>query len=168
MTNSFVAERGKRPPMIFLRDQGLAAHPITDGRKPSEQVNRVATFTGQGFKAPESAEPLLEFGDETQMVIMKPGTRNAVVERRDAQGYLQGAVLRVGKGRVAVFGEASMFSAQLAGPEKRPMGMNSPLAPDNQQFLLNVMHWLSSADGFGEVQTKAEEVEAEVEEIAEP
>ena len=61
-----------------------------------------------------------------------------------------------------------MVSAQLAGPEKRPMGMNSPLAPDNQQFLLNVMHWLSRADGFGEVQTKAEEVEAEVEEIAEP
>ncbi|MBI3470619.1 MAG: hypothetical protein HY013_04620 [Candidatus Solibacter usitatus] len=32
-----------------------------------------------------------------------------------AKGYLQGAVLPFGKGRVAVFGEAAMFSAQLSG-----------------------------------------------------
>jgi len=51
--------------------------------------------------------------------------------------------MRVGKGRVAVFGEAAMFSAQLAGPNKAPMGMNAPIAAQNPQFLLNVMHWLS-------------------------
>ena len=45
--------------------------------------------------------------------------------------------------RVAVFGEAAMFSAQLAGPDKRQMGMNAPIASKNPQFLLNVMHWLS-------------------------
>jgi hypothetical protein len=51
--------------------------------------------------------------------------------------------LNIGKGRVAVFGEAAMFSAQLAGPKKSPMGMNAPIAKQNPQFLLNVMHWLS-------------------------
>jgi hypothetical protein len=44
---------------------------------------------------------------------------------------------------VAVFGEAAMFSAQLAGPARMPMGMNHPLAKQNTQFALNVMHWLS-------------------------
>ena len=58
-------------------------------------------------------------------------------------GWLQGATLRAGKGRVAVFGEAAMFSAQLAGPNKTPMGMNAPNAKQNPQFLLNVLHWLS-------------------------
>jgi hypothetical protein len=51
--------------------------------------------------------------------------------------------MNVGKGRVAIFGEAAMFSAQLAGPQKLPMGMNAPVAKQNPQFMLNVMHWLS-------------------------
>jgi len=32
---------------------------------------------------------------------------------------LQGAALAFGRGRVAVFGEAAMFSAQVSGPERR-------------------------------------------------
>ena len=55
--------------------------------------------------------------------------------------------MKVGRGRVAVFGEAAMFSAQLAGP-KQPMGMNAPQAEQNHQLLLNVMHWLSRAKGM--------------------
>ena len=36
-----------------------------------------------------------------------------------------------------------MFSAQVSGPDRRPMGMNHPDAAQEAQFLLNVMHWLS-------------------------
>lgn len=58
---------------------------------------------------------------------------------------LQGAVLRFGKGRVAVFGEAALFSAQerLGKDGRTLMGMNRPDATQNPQFLLNVVHWLS-------------------------
>ena len=35
-----------------------------------------------------------------------------------------------------------MFTAQLAGPEKRKGGMNSEYASQNYQFLLNIIHWL--------------------------
>ena len=58
---------------------------------------------------------------------------------------LQGAVFRYGKGRVAVFGEAAMFSAQKITREDgiSYMGMNRDDASQNPQFLLNVMHWLS-------------------------
>lgn len=48
-----------------------------------------------------------------------------------------------GRGRVAVFGEAAMFTAQVTGPERQPMGMNAPGAEQNAQLLLNVLHWLS-------------------------
>jgi len=51
--------------------------------------------------------------------------------------------MRLGEGRVAFFGEAAMFSAQLAGLPGQPMGMNNPAAAENVQFLLNVIHWLS-------------------------
>ena len=42
-----------------------------------------------------------------------------------------------------MFGEAAMFSAQLAGPNRGPMGMNDPAAAQNPQFMLNVLHWLT-------------------------
>jgi hypothetical protein len=60
-----------------------------------------------------------------------------------AEGMYQGVVLRHGTGRVASFGEAAMFTAQVSGPQRRPMGMNRPEAHQNPQFLLNVMRWLS-------------------------
>jgi hypothetical protein len=59
------------------------------------------------------------------------------------EGWCQGATLRFGKGRVALFGEAAMFTAQLAGPNRAPVGMNAPQAPQNAQFLLNVVRWLT-------------------------
>ena len=58
-------------------------------------------------------------------------------------GWLQGAVMQVDFGRAAFFGEAAMFSAQVSGPERNPMGMNAPMAEQNYQFVLNLMHWLS-------------------------
>ncbi len=121
----------------------LADHPITRGRGPRESVDSIRTFTGQGFRAPH-AQPLIvlprgyvvrmprvawEFTPDTPVV---PG-----------EGLLQGAALTAGRGRVAVFGEAAMFSAQLAGPDRRPMGMNAPGAERNHQFVLNVLHWLT-------------------------
>jgi hypothetical protein len=56
--------------------------------------------------------------------------------------------VKIGKGRVAVFGEAAMFSAQLGGPNRIPVGMNSPDADQNYRLLLNVMHWLTRAKGM--------------------
>lgn len=35
-----------------------------------------------------------------------------------------------------------MFSAQLAGEERIPMGMNRPEAAQNYRFALNVLRWL--------------------------
>jgi hypothetical protein len=61
---------------------------------------------------------------------------------RDVGGWLQGATLELGRGRVAIFGEAAMFSAQVAGAERRPMGMNAPMAEENARFVLNVLHWV--------------------------
>jgi len=50
---------------------------------------------------------------------------------------------------VAVFGEAAMFAAQLTGAKGEPVGMNSLRASYNLQLLLNVLHWLSRAPGYG-------------------
>ena len=44
---------------------------------------------------------------------------------------------------VAVFGEAAMFSAQLAGPNRVPAGMNAPGAGGNVTMLRNLVRWLT-------------------------
>jgi hypothetical protein len=47
-----------------------------------------------------------------------------------------------GKGRVAIFWEAAMFSARIAtlDGQSMKMGMNVP-GNDDRQLALNVMHW---------------------------
>ncbi|HEX6913520.1 MAG TPA: DUF4350 domain-containing protein [Longimicrobium sp.] len=130
----------------FSRANGLLAdHPVTNGRGREERVDSVDSFTGQAFRLMRpDAQPLLTLGPGTVLLMPEVAWQfSPLTPRMRADGLLHGAVLRHGRGRVAIFGEAAMFSGQLAGPERRPMGMNDPTAPQNVQFLLNVMHWLT-------------------------
>jgi hypothetical protein len=129
----------------FQRSDGtLGDHPITRGRNRNERIDSVRTFTGQAFRVVAPAVPLLLVAPDTMLLFPTEAWKfTEATPRVRADGMWQGAVLTVGRGRVAVFGEAAMFSAQVSGPERRPMGMNTPTARQNPQFLLNVMHWLA-------------------------
>lgn len=133
-------------PLLYTRaDKSLFDHSVTRGRSERERVDSVATFTGSAFQI-DRGDPILTFlGAEAISYTPKAfGQRpDKDTPRVPIKGWHQGVVIKVGKGRVAIFGEAAMFSAQLAGPQKRPMGMNDPVAKQNPQFLLNVIHWLS-------------------------
>ena len=133
----------------WSRSEGeLPDHPITNGRSEEEKIHSVSSASGSAFRSERPVEPLL---------VLKPGTQSWEPERAmeftsetrkvPVGGWFRGAVLRFGKGRVAVFGEASMFTAQLRGPDRRPQGMNEPENKGNVQFLLNIMHWLSGLPG---------------------
>lgn len=124
----------------------MVDHPITNGRSPSERVEHVITDTGQAFRPSPGTrvEPLMVLGHDA-VLFMSPDWREEFTDatpRLSAAGWYQGVVLRRGAGRVAAFGEAAMFSAQV-GSDGEPMGMNDPEADQNHQFVLNVMHWLS-------------------------
>jgi hypothetical protein len=145
MTNSFATDATcADDEYLFVRADGsLAAHPITDGRSDGERIDYVRTFTGQAFWLTQPGVPILKLKPDS--VVLLPAVAwefSSQTPRIPGDGLLQGAVLEHGKGRVAVFGEAAMFSAQVSGAERRPMGMNMPGAEQNPQFLLNVMHWL--------------------------
>ena len=150
--NNGSAGVGGRPngPDQFSRATGtLVDHPIVRGRFASEAVNSVMTFGGQAFRSlPASdAAALMVFPPQSRMVLLEdpfaqePPPEKTITIRVD--GMMQGAVRTLGRGRVAVFGEAAMFTAQVYGPNRTPMGMNHPEAADNAQFVLNVLHWLS-------------------------
>ena len=130
----------------FRGGSGLAAdHPLVRGRSEAEKVESVMTFTGQAFRIRPGvdARPVMTFGPETVLLMPVEAWRfSQRTPRLSAEGMLQGATLEYGAGRVAVFGEAAMFSAQISSQGGR-MGMNHPEARDNARFALNVMHWLS-------------------------
>lgn len=143
--NGFAIDTTSRDVTIFRRSDGsLLDHAITRGRGASERVDSIRTFTGQAFQGDSSAQPLLVFRRPTVSLMPEvawefgPGTNLVPVD-----GWYQGAVAHFGSGRVAVFGEAAMFSAQWAGDGSGWFGLRSPGAEQNQQFLLNVAHWLS-------------------------
>jgi hypothetical protein len=122
--------------IIYTRESGrLADHAITRGRNDSERINKIIAFTGQSLKGPPNSFAFMKLSDTA--VDVMPNTTPI-----SAAGRSQGMVLTSGKGRVVLLAEAAMLSAQLAGSNKMPFGMNRP-GIDNRQFALNIMHWLS-------------------------
>lgn len=143
-TNGFVLDTVSRGPAFFNREQGtLIESSVTNGRNTEERVNQVVSFTGQAFKIPNKATPVLQFGNG--LLNLLPDTAWVFTEETpiyDATGWFQGAYRKYRKGRVVVFGEAAMFTAQLAGPQQTKAGMNHEIAPENYKLLLNIIHWL--------------------------
>lgn len=124
----------------------LRPHPATRGRTPDEAIDSVFTFTGQAFRAlpGAAATPLLVLPEDMMLLLpVQAWQFSPQTPAFRADGLWQGAVVHHGAGRVAVFGEAAQFTAQLAGPQRLKIGMNHPDAPQNAQFALNLMHWLS-------------------------
>ena len=125
----------------------LGEHAILKGRSGREAVTSVTTFTGHAFLPAVGMDPLLLLSADA--IGAAPIQRNLPDLPPDQMptyavgGWLQGGAVRIGSGRAVVLGEAAMCTAQLAGPQRAPMGMNNPLAPQNAQFCLNVVHWLS-------------------------
>jgi hypothetical protein len=134
----------ERGPDTFTRADGaLADDVITRGRGADESISTLSTFRGSAFHAPAEARPIIVLPEG--YAIHECGMPcPETVPKFDAKGLLQGAVLTVGKGRVAAFGEAAMFTAQIIpGSPPFRFGFNAEGAEQNKQFTLNLVRWLS-------------------------
>lgn len=143
-TDGFALDTSLPGPSLFCRADGtLSDNIITSGRGSGEKVDTIATFTGQAFPVPDGAGSILQFGDNYQLMLSDTAwVFDATTKYTKIKGWSQAAFRTYGKGKVVVCGEAAMFTAQLAGPQKMPAGMNSPVAKENYRLLLNIMHWL--------------------------
>ena len=131
---------------VFTREDGsLRGHIITRGRNSKESIRTVVTFTGSALQAPPTARPLIVLPDEYIALLPEAAWEfDENTPRLAAAGYLQGAVMQSGEGRVAIFGEAGMFTAQkMSDDDKTLLGFNIPEAAQNKQFILNLVRWLS-------------------------
>jgi hypothetical protein len=128
---------------FYRKDNTLLSCAITNGRNANELVNKVVTFTGQAFKTPAGATTILRF--DKRYLLLETDTAWVFDSRTrytPIEGWSQGAYMKYGRGRLVMFGEAAMFTAQLAGASKARVGMNSDFADENYKLLLNIIHWL--------------------------
>jgi hypothetical protein len=116
-------------------NRNLGDHPITRGRDATERINSVLSFTGQSLKGPKESTALLKLSHSAYDVDDLNHPDKA--KMTSSAGRAQAVALGFGKGRVVVFGEAAMLTAQ-----NQNFGMNYP-GTDNRQLVLNVMHWLT-------------------------
>jgi hypothetical protein len=145
-TNGFALDTVTPGPAFFSREENtLFSSPVTDGRNSGEMIDRIATFTGQAFRGPSGAVPVLAFSDK--YLLLESDTAwifGSDTRYTNIKGWLQGACMTYGKGRIVFFGEAAMFTAQLAGPDRIGVGLNSDYAGQNYRLLLNIIHWLDN------------------------
>jgi len=134
--------------LVFSVENGLLGeHAIVRGRNPSERVRKILAFTGQSLSVPANATALMKIGNDATESFDPEDQRKiaaGIPAGTKVKERAQGIAMPFGKGRVAVFGEAAMFSAQVATIDGHSFkaGMNVP-GYDDRQFAVNVMHWLA-------------------------
>jgi len=130
--------------IFTLAEGSLHEDVVTRGRDAESTVTSLQTFTGSAFQAPQPARPIivLPAGYMSHECLLPC---RGIVQESNVGGYLQGAVMPLGKGRIAVFGEAAMFSAQVFKGSNPPFrgGFNAKGAEQNKQFILNLVEWLA-------------------------
>lgn len=128
----------------FTRASGsLKENILTNGRNRHERIDSITIFAGHAFLPLRPVTKIIELtSDHTVYFPNPPGNFQDDTPFIDAAGLMHSVYFSQGKGRVVIVGEAAMFSAQLAGPEKFRMGMNEPAAKYNPQLLLNIIHYL--------------------------
>lgn len=148
LNNGFAMFPGEpRGTMVFQKSRGLLAdHAITDGSMGVGAIDSIANFHGEAFVSPVAATDLLVLPEGVVSLMTEVAWQfeehTPVVP---VGGWSQGSVLEVGEGRIAVFGEAAMFTAQRSGEERIPMGMNAPEANQNPAFVTGLVRWLTRA-----------------------
>jgi hypothetical protein len=146
ISGSATDSTGSADTFLFRRRSGtLVPYPVSDGRTPAERVDSALSITGQAFSFDPPLEPILLV--RPRSIVLPPEVAwqfSPDTPSRSADGLGQGVVGEWGRGRVAFWGKAAMFSAQVSGEERRPMGMNQPEARQDAPLLVNLVRWLTS------------------------
>ncbi len=105
-------------------------------------VDSVASFLGSAIALPETGIEVLKLGKGFRIHMPdEPWMFDKNTPSIPGEGLCQGGIFTFGKGKVVVWGEAAMFTAQRVGDYK--VGMNTSAGKNNYKLLLNLMQWLS-------------------------
>lgn len=152
LTDGFAQDAAGQMNFRLRRAEGsIRGHAITDGRGPDERVDSVAVYTGEAFRTVMPVDTLLRVTPGGTVLLPQVAWEfSPLTPAIRSEGMMIGAALTHGRGRVVVFGEAAMLTAQLAGPDRRPVGMNAPEAAHHSRLVLNTVRWLAGVTGAAE------------------
>lgn len=143
---AYLQKEKRNLPDVFSEDnERLISSEITDGTL-GKKINTITTFTGSAFTIPDTAKGILKFKKDDYCLTPAIAWQfNGNTPRHDLKDKYQGAILKYGKGKLAVFGETAMFTAQTitnnSGTFK--FGFHAKSAPNNVAFIRNLFFWLS-------------------------
>ncbi len=125
--------------ITFSRENGsLAEHVVTRGINGTERVELIGAYSGAAFRLPRRAVSVLTLGDNV-VSLMPERPSDELAEHTPTEsvaGWSMGGLLRVGEGRVAIFGEDGI-------PLKVALWTPPALVVDNIQLTKNVFGWLT-------------------------
>jgi len=118
-------------------------HPITNGDTGRRKLKQFMTFGGQALIPPPEAQSILTIQKGyVSLVTLQLHRELNTATRINSEALSMGAVLKYGKGRVAIFGEAGGFTSQIFN-KTNLMGFIHPQGKENPEFVLSTMRWLS-------------------------
>lgn len=128
---------------LFRRDDGtLADHPIAEGRTPAERIDSVALGGGAAFRPVSGGGALLKLG--SSFVSLNPEIPWRFLEDTPQQaigGWWQGGVVKVGRGRLAVFSDLGILATAAEVAAGEPPW--DEWQRQNPQLFLNALRWLA-------------------------
>jgi hypothetical protein len=147
---SDMTPQGRYPEVMRRADRMLSDHPIVRGRSRTEQIDSLATHGGGAFFPSKWIHPVLIYGRGAtawvrlgDMGQALTGIPEAEWPRFDIEGWLLAGTRDWGHGRIVFFGDSTLCTAQLYGPEATPIAMSHPTGRENAQFCLNLVRWLA-------------------------
>jgi len=131
-----------RDPSFFQKaNKTLHSNVITNGRDSTEKIDSIVTFNGAAMKLSDDAKPILTFDNEWVHYLPHTAWEFKNIEPTNINGYSQGAFRTLGNGKIVVFADGNMFSAQDTEWGGK-MGFIDPNAKYNYKLLLNIIHYL--------------------------
>jgi hypothetical protein len=136
------AEDTIRYPSYFHRaNNTLRSNVITNGRDITERIDSIITFSGSAMKLSNDASPIIIFDDGWVQWLPDTAWNFNNIEPESISGLAQGAFINFGKGKIVIFADGNMFSAQDTSWGGK-MGFIDPNAKYNYKLLLNIVHYL--------------------------
>ena len=143
---AYQQKEDRNAPDIFSINNNRFLNTVISDGTIGEKIDNITTFTGSSFSIPKKAKGILKFKKEDYCLAPEIAWRfNDDTPSSDLENNYQGAILEFGKGKIAVFGEAAMFTAQTITNDSvtYKFGFHSEQAPNNIQFIRNLIYWLS-------------------------
>lgn len=140
--NGHAGDTLQYPSFFHRANKTLHNNVITNGRDITEQIDSIITFNGSAMKLSDSVSPILTFNDGWVQWLPDTAWNFNHIEPESISGYAQGAFMQFGKGKIVIFADANMFTAQDTNWGGK-MGFIDPNAKYNYKLLLNIIHYLN-------------------------